>query len=57
MRRNIWKPDPDVIAELIQEYPGGVEAFIQKALKLIKTKEQRRRLIELLQQDGDEDKE
>ena len=88
MRRNIWKPDPNVMAELIEEYPGGVEAFFQKTfpkmrkhiwkshpdvitelieefpggveafiLKVVKTKEQRRRLIELLQQDDDEAKE
>ncbi len=53
-KKNIWKPDPDVVTELIQEFPGGIEAFI---LKLVKTKEQRRRLIELLQQDSDEAKE
>ncbi len=60
MRRNIWKLDSNEAMKLIQEYPGGVEAFIQSAfhvsspeealVKMVKTEEQYRRVIQLLQQ-------
>jgi len=60
MRRSIWRLDPDAAMELIEAYPGGVEAFIQRAfhassfeeavVKQIKTEEQLRRMIQLLQQ-------
>ena len=61
MKWNIWKPDPDAAMKLIEAYPGGVEAFIQRAfhvsspeealVKVVKTEEQRRRAIQLLQQE------
>jgi len=61
MKWNIWKPDPDAAMELIEAYPGGVEAFIQKAFhassfeeavaKQIKTEEQLRRVTQLFQQE------
>ena len=64
MRRKIWKPDLDATAELIQKLDENeIETFFQKVfhvssleeviVKLIKTEEQRKKVLELLQQDGE----
>lgn len=64
MRRKIWKLDIDATAELVQKLDENeIETFFQKVfhvssteeafVKLIKTEEQRKKVLELLQQDGE----